>query len=46
MIIPFPFSSVEMELLEFASIDELKAEAQKAGKQPEEFASDYMNNKF
>ena len=46
MIIPFPFSSVEMELLEFASVDELKAEAQKAGKQPEEFASDYMNNKF
>lgn len=44
LIIPLPFSRVDMDLMDFANVAELKSQAEKAGKTPEDFVTEYMNS--
>ncbi len=42
-VIPLPFSSVDVEVIEFENTDALDVVASEKNKTPEQFATDYMN---
>ena len=43
-MIPIPFSSATVDIMEYKTVEELEKIAQETGKKPEEIISEYLNS--